>query len=1032
MRPTLTAIERDLRGLLLGDVEFDAVTRHLYATDGGIYQIEPMGVVSPRDAEDVVRLVEYCTERGVPLVPRGSGSGLAGAAVGAGLMVDFTRYMNKILEVAPDGSWARVQPGLVMGVLNAHMKRYGTFFAPNPSSENYCSLGGMIANNSSGGRSVAYGATKDHVLALDIVLSGGELFHAGPVARGSEALAAALGAGGRAGAAFADILPLLDSKRGAIATSMPRVMKNCSGYRVETVLEWGSDPPRYGAYDGAAAMAAADGEWARANLQKLFVGSEGTLGLVTEATLNLVPLPGRRAIGMAYFPTVFSAGEAVHPILGLNPTSLEIMDANFLRFVRQSNSKIDAMLPETVDTALLVEFEAADDAELAEQLASLEGLLAGGDALEVKRALDPADQKQLWAVRQAAVPLLQKLPGPKKIVEFIEDATVHPEVLADYMSRLNTILQSRDVQAIMYGHAGDGNIHTRPILDMRDPGDLRLMQEIMEDVMDLILDLKATPSGEHGDGIVRSPYVRRVYGDEVYGVFEQIKEAFDPTGIMNPGKKVVNAAETGGIATNLRYGRGYWTHEQSPLLHFPGGEYEREIEKCHGCAQCKSMVATTMCPTYKATRREHASPRAKANALRNIIRGRLDPGLHTDAALKEVTDYCIECGMCALECPSNVNIPKLMLEAKATYRAAHVGGPTDQVLGRAELVSKVSRAASPLVNPLVSNPMVRRLGERLAGIDQRRTLPSYARKSWEQMLAERRKGAVTVHPVPSAGGAAHEAGAAGAATTTGGAVAGSAAAPTADAARSAGVIPAAATKPVAFFYDVYANYNDPGLAQTFDTLLRAHGVPVEYPEQKGSAIPEMLYGYLDRARATADFNVRHALPYVRDGALLVSGEPTASFAFKVHYPDIVSSEECSLVANATRDLGEFLASRRAEHPESAPAAVNELKLKVAYHQPCHLKTQQVGSPFFDLLREVPGLELVNLDMGCCGMAGTFGMKAGTFDLSMETGRPLFERVAEVAPDLVASECSTCRMQLAQATGKDTVHPAELLARAYGI
>ncbi|MBU2603829.1 MAG: FAD-binding protein [Actinobacteria bacterium] len=1028
MRPTLTAIERDLRGLLRGDVEFDAVTRHLYATDGGIYQIEPMGVVSPFDAEDVARLVAYCTERGVPLVPRGAGSGLAGAAVGAGLMVDFTRYMNKILEVAPDGSWARVQPGLVMGVLNAHVKRYGTFFAPNPSSENYCSLGGMIANNSSGGRSVAYGGTKDHVLALDVVLSGGELFHAGPVTRGSDALAAVLGSGGRAGAAFADLLPLLDRKRGAVATSMPRVMKNCSGYRVETVLEWGADAPGYGAYDGAAALAAADAEWTRANLQKLFVGSEGTLGLVTEATLNLVPLPGRRAIGMAYFPTVFSAGEAVHPILALKPSSLEIMDANFLRFVRESNSKIDAMLPKVVDTALLVEFEAADDAELEEKLASLEGLLAGGDALEVKRALDPGDQKQLWAVRQAAVPLLQKLPGPKKIVEFIEDATVHPEVLADYMSRLNTILQSHDVRAIMYGHAGDGNIHTRPILDMRNPGDLRLMNEIMEEVMEVILDLKATPSGEHGDGIVRSPYVRRVYGDEVYGIFERIKEAFDPTGIMNPGKKVVNPAETGGIATNLRYGRDYWTHEQSTQLHFPGGEYEREIEKCHGCAQCKSMVATTMCPTYKATRREHASPRAKANALRNIISGRLDPGLHTGAALKEVTDYCIECGMCALECPSNVNIPKLMLEAKAKYRTAHAGGPTDQVLGRAELVSKVSRAASPVVNPLAANRVVRRLGERLAGIDHRRTLPAYARKSWEQMLAERRKGAVNPHPVPEPGAGTEAVGVAGNPGGSGGSSAGDSAAPAVAAPAAA---PAAA-KPVAFFYDVYANYNDPGLAQTFDSLLRAHGVPVVYPEQKGSAVPEMLYGYMDRARATAEFNVRHALPHVRDGAYVVSGEPTASFAFKVHYPDIVSSEDCSLVANATRDLGEFLVSRRTERPEAAPRPVADIKLKIAYHQPCHLKTQQVGSPFFDLLEEVPGLELVNLDAGCCGMAGTFGMKAGTFDLSMETGRPLFERVTDVSPDLVASECSTCRMQLAQATGKDTVHPAELLARAYGI
>lgn len=1036
MRPTVTAIERDLRSRLRGDVEFDAFTRHLYATDGGVYQIEPLGVVCPRDAEDVSRLVTYCSERGVALVPRGSGSGLAGAAVGAGLMVDFTRYMNQIIEVAPDGSWARVQPGVVLGVLNAYLKRCGTFFAPNPSSENYCSLGGMIANNSSGGRSVAYGGTKDHVLALDVVLHDGGLFHAGALSRKSAALSALLSGPGAGPQAFARILPLLEEKANVIRASMPRVLKNCSGYRVETVFDDGSAAGagwRTGVRSATGAEGGPTAGNPLVNLQKLFVGSEGTLGLVTEATLNLVPLPGRRAIGMAYFPTVFAAGEAVFPILDLKPTSIEIMDANFLGFVRKNNSKIDAMLPTVVDTALLVEFEAPDDAELDAQLTSLEQMLAGGSALQVKRAMGAVEQKQLWAVRQAAVPLLQKLPGPKKIVEFIEDITVHPDVLATYMSTVSGILAKHGVESIMYGHAGDGNIHTRPILSTKDPADLRTMKAIMDEAMQVVLDLKATPSGEHGDGLIRSPYVRMVYGDEVYGIFKEIKAAFDPAGILNPGKKIVNEAVTGGLATNLRCGPDYYTHEQSTLLHFPGGEYELEIEKCHGCAQCKSLVATTMCPTYKATRREHASPRAKANLLRNVISGKLDPhSSYVADAAREITDYCIECGMCALECPSNVNIPKLMLEAKSRYRAGRPGAPADAILGRAELLSKVGRAAAALANPLMNQGLLRRAGERMAGIDRRRTLPSYASKSYAQMLAARAKGAVTPQ-VPQAGApASPTSGAAGAtafAHGNGGGADhnGGAAHPLSDAPPATGRGGA-----VAFFYDLYANYNDPALAQTMDNLLRAHGVTVHYPDQKGCAMPEMLYGYYDRAAKTAAFNVAAALPYIQSGDYLVSGEPTASFAFKVHYPDYVPTAECALVANATRDLGEFLASHRADHPDLAPAPTTGMKLKVAYHQPCHLKTQAIGMPFFDLLKQIPDLELVNLDAGCCGMAGTFGMKAGTFDLSMETGRPLFERVADVAPDLIASECSTCRMQVEQATGIQTTHPAQLLARALGL
>ncbi|GAB4251246.1 MAG: FAD-binding and (Fe-S)-binding domain-containing protein [Thermoleophilia bacterium] len=1019
MRPSLTALERDLRARLSGDVEFDAITRHLYATDGGLYQIEPLGVVSPRHAEDVAKLVAYCTDRGVPLVPRGSGSGLAGAAVGAGLMVDFTRYMNRILEVAPDGSWARVQPGLVMGVLNAHVKRYGTFFAPNPSSENYCSLGGMIANNSSGGRSVAYGGTKDHVLALEVVLHGGERLRVGSVEHGSAELAALTSGESLGARAFARLLPLLAEKRQAIAAALPRVVKNCSGYRVETVL--GEAAPAGWKMAGQAANAGSAG---LVHPHKIFVGSEGTLGLVTEATLNLVPLPGRRAIGMAYFPTVFAAGEAVFPLLELRPTSLEIMDANFLNFVRKSNAKIDAMLPADVDTALLVEFEAADDAELQEKLTALESLLSGS-ALAVKRALDPVEQKQLWAVRQSGVPLLQKLPGPRRIVEFIEDVTVHPEVLPTYIDTLAKILRSHGVQGIIYGHAGDGNIHTRPLLDVKDRGDLRTMHAIMEEVMAVVQDLRGTPSGEHGDGLVRSGWVRRFYGDEVYGVFQTIKEAFDPTGILNPGKKVPSPADAGGLTTNLRYGPDYWVYEHPTILHFPESGYQHEIEKCHGCAQCKSRVGTTMCPTFKATGREHASPRAKANLLRNVIRGKLDPtASYTQDAVKTVTDYCIVCGMCALECPSNVNIPKLMLEAKSRYRAGRSAKPVDALLGRAELVSQAGHLAAPLANSLLNQHWLRTAGEKLAGIDRRRILPGYARKSFAQMVRERAQG-TTVPPVaPAAAGGAP--GSTSALGTTSAADATNARGAASAVAAGGGRSPA-----VAFFWDLYANYNDPSLAQTMDNLLRAHGLTVYYPPQKGSGVPEMLYGYAERARATAAYNVEGALPHVRAGALLVTGEPTASFAFKIHYPDYLHSEACSLVANATRDLGEFLVGYRADHPERAPQPTT-LALKVAYHQPCHLKAQQVGAPFFDLLREIPGLELVDLDAGCCGMAGTFGMKAGTFDLSLEAGRPLFTRVAEVAPDLVASECSTCRLQLAQATGAKTVHPAELLARAYGL
>ncbi len=1022
------SIERDLRSIIHGDVEFDPISRHLYSTDAGISLVEPLGVVSPRDTEDVARLVTYAAAHGLSLVPRGMGSGLAGGAVGAGILVDFARYMTSILEVAPDGSWARVQPGVVMASLNRHVKAYGTFFAPDPSSENYCSLGGMIGTNASGARTVAYGATKDHVLALEVVLADGSRFSARPYAEKSPEFAALLASKTAGGQAFAAILPELEAKREIVLAAMPRVVKNCSGYRVESIL---------GTTSGAALPpdAASPGSPAVYHLQKMFVGAEGTLGLVTEATLNLVPLPAARGIAMAYFPSVFASGEAVPDILALRPSAAEIMDSRFLAFVRKHDSRIDAMLPDRTDTALLIEFEGRDQEELDEKFATLGRRLDRSAALKVVRAVDASEAQRLWTVRKSAVALALRMPGPRRPLPFIEDVTVHPTEVPDYVDFLQRLCDRERVEAVMYGHVGDGNIHARPLLDAKDPQDLRTMQRLYDEVSAYVLGVRGTMSGEHGDGLLRTPYIRQMYGDEIYSLFARVKEAFDPQGVMNPGKKVAPQEASGSLLRDLRYGSEYRTVSQEPILHFPNSEYEREIEKCHGCGQCKSMVVTTMCPTYKATRREHASPRAKANLLRSIITGALDPtSTYGLAATKAVTDYCIVCGMCAVECPSNVNIPKLMLEAKSKYREAHLGSPLEMILGHPETVSRLGRLTAPAANRLMNRPLVRRLAEPLTGIDRRRAMAPFSRTTFLQMTAAGPAGAI--------GGAAEKRAAPrGAALPTG---------------RAAEGEPLASPITVAYFYDLFAQYNDPELARAAMRVLAAHGVKVLLPEQRASGIPEMLYGYARRAREVAEFNVRAFLPAVRSGAIPVSTEPTASFALKVHYPDYLPGSDCSLVANAARDLGEFLVGYRSDRPERSPAAGplrrfpgaaretppspseagespgsgDESPLRIAYHQPCHLKAQQIGSPGLELMREIPGVEIVDLAAGCCGMAGTFGMKTGTYDLSMQTGAPLFARIADAAPALIASECSTCRMQIAQATGLKTVHPVTLLDEAY--
>ncbi|MBN1320164.1 MAG: FAD-binding protein [Thermoleophilia bacterium] len=1032
MTVSADSIGRDLRSLIRGDVEFDPVSRRLYATDAGLSQMEPLGIVSPRDAEDVARLVAYCAERGLSVVPRGMGSGLNGAAVGAGIQVDFTRYMDSIIEVAPDASWVRVQPGLVLASLNRHLRRYGAFFAPDPSSENHCSLGGMIGTNASGARTVAYGATKDHVLAMDVVLADGSLFKARPMGPDGDEMSSLLAGPTLAGKAFGAVLPELRANKEAIYARMPRVVKNSCGYRVEAIL--GETE-----ISGAAAPSHATAAPGFAHLQKLFIGAEGTLGVVTEATLNLVSLPAVRGIAMAYFPSVFAVGEAVPGILALSPTAVEIMDSRFLALVRENDSRVDAMLPEHTDTAILIEFEGRDDADLDDKFAVLRSHLEETAALKLVRATTAAETEHLWKVRKSAVALMQRMPGPRQPLPFVEDITVHPTELPACVDFLQKLFDREGVSAVMVGHVGDGNLHTRPVLDPKDPADCRMMQVLYDEISAYVLGVRGTMSGEHGDGLVHTSRIQEMYGEEIYAFFARIKKAFDPHDVLNPGKKVGPQDTAGSLFENVRYGPDYGTVPQKPLLHFTTRGYESEIERCHGCAVCKSAVLTTMCPVYKATRREHASPRAKANLLRSIITGALDPkSTYGMAIMKTVTDYCIECGMCAVECPSQVNIPKLMLEAKSKYRAAHGAAPVEMLLANAETVSRAGRFAAPLANRLVNQPLLRRLTEPVVGIDRRRSMAPFARKTFSQLAGARAGGAGRgLDAVVQPGGM-----------------------------EPAGEAPPDLPAPlVAYFYDLFAEYNDPDLALTVERVLAAHGLRVVIPPQRPSGIPEMLYGYAGRAREIARANIAAILPLVREGALVVSAEPTASFAFKVHYADYVSSADCSLVANATRDLGELLVRRRLDHPEAAPIAkplrtaryretapVAEplqparpdartshptpgeasAPIRVGYHQPCHLKAQQIGNPAVELLREIPGVEVIDLAAGCCGMAGTFGMKAGTYDLSMKVGQPLFERVAEIAPDLLASECSTCRMQLTHATGMEAIHPVKLLAEAYGV
>jgi FAD/FMN-containing dehydrogenase/Fe-S oxidoreductase len=597
-------LEKDLKRIVKGDVLCDEVSRDLYSTAACIFRIRPAGVVVPRDRDDVVRVVRYAAERGIPLTPRGGGTGLAGQTLGEGIVLDFSKYMNRILETHQVQSWVRVQPGVVLGDLNRYLKQFGLWFAPDPSSGDQATLGGMIGNNAAGSRTVKYGSTRDYVLGLECVMDDGSL---SGQARWKEV--------------EARVSALTREKRALIDRSRPEVLKNSSGYHL---------------YDP------------QFDINRLIVGSEGTLAVVTEAKLRLIRRPAEISLVRMYFDDLVKTNRAVQALRPLGPSTLEVIDKTMIDLVRGSEMEVTRQLPENLKAILLCEF----DGERREEVVALAEKAAGmmGEAMEVKVA-SGADSEALWKVRKAASPILDRMRGTTRSTRIIEDAAVHPDRMAAYFDGLKGIFKKHAVDGILFGHAGSGNFHVNVIMNTASPEDHSKIRRICEDVADLVASLKGTLSGEHGDGILRAAYGRKIFGDLV-PVFEEVKRIFDPKGILNPGKKI--RPEDFDFTEHMRpwLRPGFRRVADSPFLPWAG-----ELEFCNGCGTCR-----TYCPVYLEVPDEAAAPRGKAAAFMGALSGSTpaDP-----ARLREVADLCINCKLCLVLCPTRVDIPGACLEAKA-------------------------------------------------------------------------------------------------------------------------------------------------------------------------------------------------------------------------------------------------------------------------------------------------------------------------------------------------------------------------------
>jgi FAD/FMN-containing dehydrogenase/Fe-S oxidoreductase len=966
-------IIEDLTPVLQGEIRCDALTVSMYATDGSLYQVAPLGVVFPRHRDDVVALVQYASQERIPLVPRGAGTGLAGESLGQGLIVDFSRHMRQIEAIR--ATTVRVQPGVVCRTLNEALREQGRYFPPDPSGAGVTTVGSMLSLDAAGSHAVRVGSTRDHVESIELVLASGECISAGDEPIGRNGNGADVAAGSLAQRDIvAKLARLLADNAGLIAERQPPLIRNRCGYYLRGVLDRD-----------------------RLRLARMLVGAEGTLGLITAATLHTAPLPAHRGVVLLLFGNMEAAIRAVQAISEQQPSACDLLDRRLLTLAREADARFHELIPPQAEAALIVEQTGFSPPQIRNRIRMV--VKCASDLPEAgvvaHEAYTHEEVDFLWSLPEKVVPLLARMQGATRPLPFVEDLAVPPDVLHDFLVRAQNIFQKHKVTASLYAHAAAGQVHFRPFLPAPVPETAAQLEAIARDLYGLVFQCGGTISGEHGTGLSRSAFVREQYGP-LYDVFVQIKQIFDPHHLFNPGKvlnddphlTVRNLRPAAAVAPNGQPTADNQEPQTVALqLRWKRDELWQAASRCNGCGHCRTLaLPLRMCPVFRTDPTEEASPRAKANLMRQIMGGQLPPEALATPEFKRVANLCFNCKQCQLECPSNVNVPQMMIEAKAAYVAEHGLPRTDWVLSRAHAFRGAGSLAAIALNWLLASPVARWTLEKLTGISRHRKLPKFARRSFLRTA----KRDLLARPQLSSG-----------------------------------------TKPVIYFVDHFANYHDPELAQAFMAVLRHNRIPVHVPPgQLSSGMAMISAGDLEPAREIARENLRELADLAREGCPIVCTEPAAALCLKYEYPMLLDHPDVEVVAAQVIEAGEYLAQLHAQG--RLRTDFQPLDYAVGYHTPCHLRALGAGTPLANLLSLIPRLEVRTIEEGCSGMAGAWGLTRQNFRDSIRIGWGLITRMR--AGDLAAgvTECSSCRMQMEQGTETPTLHPIKLLALACGL
>jgi len=966
----LTALRDRLARETAGEVLFDAYSRGRYATDASFYQIMPAGVVVPRSIEEALRALSICRDAGRSVTPRGGGTSQCGQTVNHGIVIDFSKHLNRVVSLDVAGQSCVVEPGIVLDDLNRQLKPHGLWFPVDVSTASRATIGGMAGNNSCGGRSLRYGTMRDNTLSMDAALADGTSLHFGEVPRD---LAGVNSSDGGL-ALFRDMLDLGARESAEIAERFPKVQRRVGGYNLDALV------PRNAA----------------SNLAHLLVGSEGTLAFTTRVELKLWPVIRNKVLGVCHFGSFYEAMDAAQHLVKLRPIAVELVDRTMLtlgREIAMFQPIIGTAVRGDPDAVLIVEFAEQDQAENVRRLKQLGEVMAdlgfGWDRPQRKwggvvEITEPGQQTAIAEFRAAGLNVMMSMKQEGKPVSFVEDCAVPLPHLADYTERLNRIFARHGTSGTMYAHASEGCLHVRPVLNLKLEKDVKAMRAIAEETFAMVREYKGSHSGEHGDGIVRSEFHETMFGPRIIADFREVKHRFDPDSVLNPGK-IVDPPKMDDRAL-FRYPPQYRVAELKTALDWSaypgaGGGFQGAVEMCNNNGACRKLEGGVMCPSYRATRDEKDVTRGRANTLRLAISGQLGADALAADEMADTMKLCVSCKACRHECPTGVDMAKMKIEVLAARAAKHGLSLRDRLVGYLPHYAGLASRLAPLANWRNRSPRLRRLFEKAAGISARRALPAWRRDAFQ--------------PAFEATGPADG-------------------------------------REVVLFADTFNRaFERENLDAALRVLVEGgYRVHLPRPADRGRPLccgrTFLSAGLVDKARTELDRVVASYAPFAQRGVPIIGLEPSCLLTLRDELLSLRSDQLAKSVSCHARLFEEFLVAEAAAGRLKLP--LGPIAAKALLHGHCHQKSFGAFKPVEQVLRLVPELEVETIESSCCGMAGAFGYGAETFEVSMAMAElSLLPAIRRDGAALVVADGTSCRHQIKDGAGRGALHVARVLA-----